>query len=668
MGQSGLKRCLAAGIAASALLAGSADAAAFMDNHPSKIILGQPSIYPTYKGFPAANGGAGQDARGWTTIAGTGFVYVTDRATFGSEKVLVSDRAQNRVLIWNAVPDTNFKPADVVVGQTDFVTATKGTAADKLYEPMGMTATPAGQLVVAERQNNRVMIWNTFPTTNGAAADVVLGQDNKTSVAAVNVGRNRLAGPEDVAAWGTALAVADRENSRIMIWRDITAGKVADGQNADVVLGQSNFDERFNDKIIPFPRSVAFGPAGQIVSATQGPHIIAIWNSIPTVDSGAPPDITIDLGEDARGVSVGRDGRLAAAAASGAKVFLWDKFPTMKDQAPDHVIVPNGNNTRGFNSAISGAIDVSWNADGNLYVSHGGGLGVSILDPAVTTIPPWPPAVAFRDTDIWAVGGVMFSLIDRMSAVGVSPYEWAQLPEGSASGVLSRTDGSYTPVITNPNDLQSQVRDVIRVRDGIGDEAKISIRACPAVSIYNTSGNSTVYAGVGVGLNGGGGASGSVYGAPWTWRFVQNNSGGTLTKPDYGYSYQINYTPGPTTGVKDVIVCTDMYGMSSPPTEFTVQQRLRSAVASKSFYPTEPFQTLTLKVGETVQFTASGGSGSGYRWGNYNNYYIYGGKAYGNGTVDPNTGSYTAKRAGSDAVYVNDSASNAFTVNITINP
>ena len=37
------------------------------------------------------------------------------------------------------------------------------------------------RLFVADKLNNRVLIWNAWPTANGQAADVVLGQAAMTS-------------------------------------------------------------------------------------------------------------------------------------------------------------------------------------------------------------------------------------------------------------------------------------------------------------------------------------------------------------------------------------------------------------------------------------------------------------------------------------------------------
>ena len=61
---------------------------------------------------------------GLTPVPGT---VSADLSSDGS-KLLVCDKDNNRVLIWNTVPTTNGQPADVVVGQTDFTSSGFGTS------------------------------------------------------------------------------------------------------------------------------------------------------------------------------------------------------------------------------------------------------------------------------------------------------------------------------------------------------------------------------------------------------------------------------------------------------------------------------------------------------------------------------------------------------------
>ena len=52
-----------------------------------------------------------------------------------------------------------------------------------------------GKLYVADTQDNRILIYNKIPTTNNAAADVVVGQPNFTSFVQPDLTQNVNATP-----------------------------------------------------------------------------------------------------------------------------------------------------------------------------------------------------------------------------------------------------------------------------------------------------------------------------------------------------------------------------------------------------------------------------------------------------------------------------------------
>ena len=102
----------------------------------------------------------------------------------------MADTNHNRVMIWNHIPTTNNAAADVVVGQPNFTTGTVPTngtpSATSMSGPQGVWI-QNGKLYVADTQNNRILIYNRIPTANGAAADVVLGQPNFTTFVQVDI-------------------------------------------------------------------------------------------------------------------------------------------------------------------------------------------------------------------------------------------------------------------------------------------------------------------------------------------------------------------------------------------------------------------------------------------------------------------------------------------------
>lgn len=157
-------------------------------------------------------------------------------------KMVVADGANNRVLIWNAVPAADGTAADLVLGQTNMTTCTANTGGAVTASTLnyaGGAWTDGTRVIALDSSNNRVLIWNTFPTANGQAADLVLGQPNFTTSAS-GVSATALLRPYSgvFVAGATQLFVTDTGNNRVLVWNTFPA---VNGQAADVVLGQPNF-------------------------------------------------------------------------------------------------------------------------------------------------------------------------------------------------------------------------------------------------------------------------------------------------------------------------------------------------------------------------------------------------------------------------------------------
>ncbi|MDA1194512.1 MAG: hypothetical protein O2894_04950 [Planctomycetota bacterium] len=156
-------------------------------------------------------------------------------------RLFVSDTANNRVLIFDAVPTTSGAAANRCVGQASLTSNTAGAGATGLGSPRGIHAVGT-KLIVCDFFNHRVMIWNTIPAANGAAADLVLGQADATGTLAnrgvAQPAADSLASPFGVWSDGTRLAVADGGNNRVLLWNSFPT---SNGQAADHVLGQPSF-------------------------------------------------------------------------------------------------------------------------------------------------------------------------------------------------------------------------------------------------------------------------------------------------------------------------------------------------------------------------------------------------------------------------------------------
>ena len=156
----------------------------------------------------------------------------------------VADAWNHRVLLWHGYPDRTNRPADVVLGQTDFMggLANRGSdapRADTLNWSYGV-AIADRRLIVADTGNRRVLVWDRIPTTSGIPADLVLGQRDFTTRdenAGEGAGALGMRWPHGIAVADSAILVSDAGNNRVMVWRALPK---ANGVPCDFVLGQAD--------------------------------------------------------------------------------------------------------------------------------------------------------------------------------------------------------------------------------------------------------------------------------------------------------------------------------------------------------------------------------------------------------------------------------------------
>jgi hypothetical protein len=170
-------------------------------------------------------------------VSQTSFSPVVVAASGG--KMVVTDNLNSRALLYNSIPTADDAAADLVLGQVDFTTSTSGLTATNLDSPMGAW-TDGTMIIIADTGNKRVLIWNTWPTSNGQAADVVIGQTDFTSNTSTGDTTSTLMGtPFGIAVGGGRLFVSDQNNNRILVYNTIPT---SNGAAADAVIGQDNFE------------------------------------------------------------------------------------------------------------------------------------------------------------------------------------------------------------------------------------------------------------------------------------------------------------------------------------------------------------------------------------------------------------------------------------------
>ena len=187
------------------------------------------------------------------SVGATSMFEPTAVATDGT-RLVVADTNFNRVLIWNSIPNSNQQPADLVLGQPDLNTAAQ-LGRDSNGVPLSNEKSMRGpqsawiqgnRLFVADTQNHRILIWNSFPTQNNQAADAVLGFPNLTTNKQGLIpdpSPSSLLNPVSVTSDGVRLYVSDLGNNRVLIWNDVN--NLSNNKAADVVIGQPDFSSYY---------------------------------------------------------------------------------------------------------------------------------------------------------------------------------------------------------------------------------------------------------------------------------------------------------------------------------------------------------------------------------------------------------------------------------------
>ncbi len=255
------------------------------NNASADVVIGQVDF--THN---AANQGG---AVGPNTLAQTASSFTDGKRLF------ISDYGNNRVLVFNSIPTANNASADIVIGQPDFTTVSSAVSRNGGFvNPDGIFLDPqTGKLLICDRGNNRVLIYNQVPTTNGAPADVVLGQPDFTSFAPNNggVSASSLFTPTRVSLVDGKLIVGDTVNNRILIYNSVPTTNNA---SADVVIGQTDFTHNSANQGFSSPRANTLYQGAMKINGKRlyipdgANNRVLIFNSIPT-SNNASADIVL---------------------------------------------------------------------------------------------------------------------------------------------------------------------------------------------------------------------------------------------------------------------------------------------------------------------------------------------------------------------------------------
>lgn len=256
----------------------------------------------TYAGNASNQGLAAPTAA--TLAAPNGGLVTNAAGTIG----YIADTGNNRVLGFTLPQPAGQASASFVLGQSDLVSNISGTGARSgsqfgLSAPNKVSVSDDGRLVVADTLNNRVLIWNTLPTSN-VAPDVILGQAslsaNQSNLGASNPSATSLSNPTAAMLGNNKLVVVDQNNNRVLIW-NAAIGTLTTGSAASVELGQvdngngsgftTNMVGYFYTSASTGAQSVQFfSPTDvwtdglSLVISDTGNNRLLYWSQVPTVN------------------------------------------------------------------------------------------------------------------------------------------------------------------------------------------------------------------------------------------------------------------------------------------------------------------------------------------------------------------------------------------------
>lgn len=224
-----------------------------------------------------ANAGVGTSA--------AGFNENVHMSVCSNGKMLVSDRNNNRVLVYNQVPTANGTAADFVIGQPDFLTNTAVTTATGLNHPYAAYCM-ADKLFVVEQGNHRILVFDPIPTATNPVAAYVIGQpDMVTGTSGCAAGK--LNSPYEILRHGDTFFIADGGNQRVLEFDTIPA---VTGATPNAVLGQADFISCLQNKgngATPSDSSLAFPNAlaakGNLLAVSDHTNNRTMFFDLPVI-------------------------------------------------------------------------------------------------------------------------------------------------------------------------------------------------------------------------------------------------------------------------------------------------------------------------------------------------------------------------------------------------
>ncbi len=354
-----------------------------------------------------------------------------------NKKLYVTDKQNNRVLVFDVASIINGEAAIAVLGQSNFITQWENLGAATpsaagLFWPFGAAFNGNNQkLYVTDNQNNRVLVYDVASITNGEPAVQVLGQlnaSNQPDFTQENPNSSIVSAHGFEYAEATAidsnnhrLYVADGSNHRVLIFNLDINNELID-YDADYVLGQPDFASHSVNQGVGVSAVTLFRPTGLAlgkdilyVSDSYNNRVLVynvaiITNGEPAVAVLGQPDFASSLGNGCQcgaGVTANTlfnpkglvyyKNKLYVSDQANNRVLVYDVAYVANGEPAVAVLgqanfITNTLNPLSASSIVSPLGLALRPADRNLYVADAGNRRVLVFN--VASVTNGEPAVA----------------------------------------------------------------------------------------------------------------------------------------------------------------------------------------------------------------------------------------------------------------------------------
>jgi uncharacterized protein (TIGR03437 family) len=431
------------------------------NNSPADVVLGQPNFTTT--SVPGNTPSA-------KSMRGPQGVWIQNG------RLYVADTQNNRVLIFNHIPTANATAADVVLGAPDFTTfvepdltqQTNNVTASVVLNPVSVTSDGV-HVFVTDLGYNRVLIWNSIPTTNGAPADVAVGQPDLVSSVANNA----------YSTSSTDTTVPPVETPVLCT--------VSNGTDVNSNLTYP----AYCNQTLSFPR-FALAANNRLFIADGGNDRVLVFNTIPTTN-GAAADIV--LGESLDTANSTGTVTQASDAADSLRTpmsLAWDGTNLYVSDAYNRriTVYSMGANTVPYAGVVNSA-SINIVAKGTITFA-------ATIAPTTVTTPPTPDSVQAGDVIDVNIGGTSStdSTTNVTTITGGADYKYTVLSYDTVSTIIpilvneinSANSGAGDPNVYATPDLTTGVLILTSRLSGLNGNATTIFCTITPVSTATTAG------------------------------------------------------------------------------------------------------------------------------------------------------------------------------------